>query len=218
MTRPVVPWSPEAERNVIGSALIWPESAEVLATEIEPSDFYDVFHADVARAIRARVLKGERINESIIATDLEAIEPDRDDHRRRLTALSVVAGSVIRPSVEEIWDCAARRRILLATQDLTAAAVDRSVPMDDVLDLARKVAEVAEVPTTHTEADPDLDSFLDLSDDEYNWLVPGLLERGDRLMVTGEEGRGKARSSDRSHSASRQGWGRSEWVPRSRCA
>ncbi|MDI3386359.1 AAA family ATPase [Streptomyces sp. B-S-A8] len=38
----------------------------------------------------------------------------------------------------------------------------------------------------------DMDSFLDSQDPEYDWLVPGLLERGDRLMLTGPEGKGKS--------------------------
>jgi 5S rRNA maturation endonuclease (ribonuclease M5) len=38
---------------------------------------------------------------------------------------------------------------------------------------------------------PDLYEFL-AGDDRYDWLVPGLIERGDRLMVTGFEGFGKS--------------------------
>ena len=38
---------------------------------------------------------------------------------------------------------------------------------------------------------PDLDEFLRGSL-EYSWLVPGLLEHGDRLMITGGEGSGKS--------------------------
>ncbi|HET6627054.1 MAG TPA: AAA family ATPase [Nocardioidaceae bacterium] len=37
-----------------------------------------------------------------------------------------------------------------------------------------------------------LAELLDLPDEEYDWLIPGLLERGDRLMITGEEGLGKS--------------------------
>lgn len=40
--------------------------------------------------------------------------------------------------------------------------------------------------------DRDIDEFLNSDDPEYDWLVPGLLERGDRLIVTGPEGGGKS--------------------------
>lgn len=39
---------------------------------------------------------------------------------------------------------------------------------------------------------PDLWEFLSVKDVEFDWLVPGLLERGDRLILTGFEGLGKS--------------------------
>ncbi|GAA5111377.1 AAA family ATPase [Haloechinothrix salitolerans] len=38
----------------------------------------------------------------------------------------------------------------------------------------------------------ELDAFLGQGVPEYDWLVPGLLERGDRVIVTGREGGGKS--------------------------
>lgn len=37
-----------------------------------------------------------------------------------------------------------------------------------------------------------LSELLDQADDEPDWLIPGLLERRDRLMLTGQEGLGKS--------------------------
>lgn len=41
-------------------------------------------------------------------------------------------------------------------------------------------------------ADKNIDEFLNSDDPEFDWLIPGLLERGDRLIVTGPEGGGKS--------------------------
>lgn len=41
-------------------------------------------------------------------------------------------------------------------------------------------------------ADPDLAEFLDQPEPEYDWVVPLLLERGDRVILTGAEGSGKS--------------------------
>lgn len=38
----------------------------------------------------------------------------------------------------------------------------------------------------------DLWEFIRQADDEYDWIVPGLLERGDRVILTGFEGLGKS--------------------------
>lgn len=41
-------------------------------------------------------------------------------------------------------------------------------------------------------ADEDVQDFLDAVEAEHDWLVPGLLERGDRVITTGAEGAGKS--------------------------
>jgi KaiC/GvpD/RAD55 family RecA-like ATPase len=38
----------------------------------------------------------------------------------------------------------------------------------------------------------DLDDFLHEPEPDYDWLIPGLLERGDRTIITGPEGGGKS--------------------------
>jgi hypothetical protein len=47
-------------------------------------------------------------------------------------------------------------------------------------------------PAAPAELAPDLWQFLATEDEDYDWIVPGLLERGDRLMLTGFEGLGKS--------------------------
>jgi hypothetical protein len=43
-----------------------------------------------------------------------------------------------------------------------------------------------------TDLAPDLWEFISAADEPYDWIVPHLLERGDRLMLTGFEGLGKS--------------------------
>lgn len=69
----------------------------------------------------------------------------------------------------------------------------------DVTDHVRAGHPIAEMPTTWSSAEPtrvelaqDLHEFLATPDEEYDWLVPQLLERGDRLILTGFEGLGKS--------------------------
>lgn len=40
--------------------------------------------------------------------------------------------------------------------------------------------------------DPDLDEFLAEAEPDYDWLIPGVVERGDRTIITGGEGAGKS--------------------------
>lgn len=56
----------------------------------------------------------------------------------------------------------------------------------------------ADFVVTHTEdvgtpdLAPDLHEFLAVEDEPYDWLIPNVLERGDRLIWTGTEGCGKS--------------------------
>jgi AAA domain len=62
----------------------------------------------------------------------------------------------------------------------------------DVSDLLAAGGGLADlVPVTPTLA-PDLHAFLATSDPPYDWVIADLLERGDRLVVTGPEGHGKS--------------------------
>lgn len=69
----------------------------------------------------------------------------------------------------------------------------------DVTDHLGAGRDLAELEITWTsdedavpELAPDLWEFIETPDEDFDWLVPHLLERGDRLMFTGFEGLGKA--------------------------
>jgi 5S rRNA maturation endonuclease (ribonuclease M5) len=69
----------------------------------------------------------------------------------------------------------------------------------DVTEHLRASYGLADLLTTHEpdqpvtpDLAPDLWDFLDGGDPGYRWLMPGILERGDRLMITGYEGWGKS--------------------------
>jgi hypothetical protein len=60
------------------------------------------------------------------------------------------------------------------------------------LDIAALETTWTSAPDAPPELAPDLWQFLNAADDQYDWLIPDLLERGDRLMLTGFEGLGKS--------------------------
>ncbi|MGH9053353.1 MAG: AAA family ATPase [Acidimicrobiia bacterium] len=80
------------------------------------------------------------------------------------------------------------------------------------LELARRAVEEAEPPKPYAAPalrvlspeeegrmldelqgrDPDIDEFLAAGEPDRAWLVPGLLDRGERLILTGPEGAGKS--------------------------
>lgn len=47
-------------------------------------------------------------------------------------------------------------------------------------------------PTDELNPDPELDAFLREPEPDYEWVIPNVLERGDRVILTGAEGAGKS--------------------------
>jgi hypothetical protein len=66
----------------------------------------------------------------------------------------------------------------------------------DHVQAGHSLVDLVEVWSTETPAKadlaPDLWEFISVADEPYNWIVPDLLERGDRLILTGFEGLGKS--------------------------
>lgn len=206
-----VPYSELAERNLLGSALLWQDAAEMVAAEVEPEDFYLPAHVAIARTIRSLVNGGSRITPEAVEHELAHIDGDNDRRHGYLVSLmSKAAPSAARKSAEEVWDRAARRRVGDGAASLKLATEDLTVPFDDIAAAARTLAGLAEVPIASALQSPDARDFLAEQDEAEDWLIPGLIERGDRLIVTGEEGRGKVRGSGRWPSAPPQESGPSE--------
>lgn len=90
-------------------------------------------------------------------------------------------------------ELAVRREVVgLATRALQAANNPSSDPYDVAADLLVQASSIAESgDPIRPPAVVDATDFL-AGEDTYDWLVPGLLERGDRLLITGGEGSGKS--------------------------
>lgn len=75
------------------------------------------------------------------------------------------------------------------------------MPDADPLAIAETLRSKAQGVIDGVEAEGDittltLGEFLSREDPDYAWVIPGLLERGDRLILTGSEGLGKALALD----------------------
>lgn len=75
-------------------------------------------------------------------------------------------------------------------------AIDGCKDVTDHVRAGHDVMDLVQIwtsdPQTRPDLAPDLWQFLATEDEDYDWIVPGLLERGDRLMLTGFEGLGKS--------------------------
>ena len=114
----------------------------------------------------------EPLREAVVTICADRDDPGRAHARTTAASLEKVGASV---------------RIVEATvgKDIT-----------DHLSAGRSLGELEETYTNEVlvKADlaPDLWEFITTEDPPYDWLIPNLIERGDRLMLTGFEGLGKS--------------------------
>lgn len=88
---------------------------------------------------------------------------------------------------------AVRRRLLDEAKRVEQSALNMDAPIDSIAaTIATRFASLRDSGVSEDVQSITLDELLTEEDDEPDWVIPGLLERRDRLMLTGEEGLGKS--------------------------
>lgn len=185
----VAPENPEAERDVIGALLMTPAYVPEVAAILEPTDFYAPERGRMFAAIIDLYQRGEVVNPATVAAKLGSVNGTRQKLLKLQTDCPASAGALLYAG--QVKDAARRFRLKQRAQRLVDLAADGA---DDALaDAERDMrATLDDLRGTPVAPAADLDEFIDGEDREHDWLLPGLLERGDRLILTGLEGKGKS--------------------------
>lgn len=175
---------------------------EVTAT-ISGGDYYDPRHEAIHDAATYLYARGEPVDPIAVA-----------DHLRRTKSLTRAGGGAYLHELTRavtvtsnagyyadiVRDTAQRRRLATYGRALVQHAVTPDhTPVTDLVERARVDLDtvVRGVPGVEEGGKPlgqYIDDFLDVDEaaDAVAWLVDGVLERQDRLIVTGGEGHGKS--------------------------
>lgn len=176
----LLPHDLETEAALVGWCLMLPVEAWRVLDHLTPDDFYRPAWA----ACIAELRKGHRTQAEL--ADLTGVDV--------VELMGAVSAAPYRHDIDRlvgrVADLAARRRVILASSEAIDAARDLTVDLATPADSLRGLLDDLDAPPVNrvTEAD----EFLVESDDTYDWVVPGLLERGDRMLVTAGEGVGKS--------------------------
>lgn len=179
-----------AEVQVVGAILLAPDRARVAAEIVTPADFADKRLAAAYSTMLSMHSTGQAIDEQTVAaklatgafrlTDLELF----DCRSRTYTPQNIDAYA------RQVAEAAGMRRLSAFGYRATAAA-ESDMSFSEAMTAAR-----GEWDQIGAEIAPSLDAPLlaDVLDgpDDYDWLIPNLLERRDRLILTGGEGSGKS--------------------------
>lgn len=191
-----------AEQAVLGAMLLSASAAAECLSALSSADFYRPAHQVIFAGIRTLA----RDDAPADAVTLLAWLEDAGETRAAGGApyLHTLIASV--PSVAQaphyariVRDRAVRRRLLEAGRRIVQMARAADAGAHGLTERAVREAEaVRDAGQADDVSTPTITEFLAVpeEDDSYDWVIPGLLERGDRLVLTGTEGAGKALAID----------------------
>lgn len=181
------------ELLVIGGCLLAPDMIPLAANLLTPEDFAHPNHAHVFRAMVALKKRGEPV-EPFTAHRL-AVEQGAQN-------LGIVelhdwvtlpgSGAVVMTYAKEVKEESTRRKLHVAGMQFHQAAQDPTIPAaDTVHKMLEQLKAIRDNSTNGDIVAKSLGEILDTPETPADWVIPDLLERGDRVIITGYEGLGK---------------------------
>lgn len=158
--------------------------------------------AGVAAGRPVWIVEGEKDTETLIGTGQVATCNPGGAGKWRAEYAALFAGA--RVSVVADRDRPGQAHARQVADGLAGVAaqvrvVEPAEPHKDITEHLRAGLTIHDVVVTRQSGEPikpdlapDLHAILESTDPDFDWLVPGLLERGDRLVLTGWEGMGKS--------------------------
>ncbi|KQU33541.1 AAA family ATPase [Rhodococcus sp. Leaf233] len=189
-----------AEQSLLGLAMMFPDKCEIALLTVEPDDWWQWRHRDLASVIQSMLRSGLSVDPTTVLGQVTARGWIGKIDGAWILSLAQLAW---RP--ESASDLARRVRELSGRRKLSAAAqrltqrLESGWESGDDTDVASAVAEirvaceVAEsvVAEKSLPIPQTMGAFLS-EPDTHDWLIPGMLERSERIVLTGAEGGGKS--------------------------
>lgn len=187
-----VPADRTIERTVLATCLVSATARREASKAITGQDFYYTQHREVWDAMQRLDRHQKHVDPATLSVVLTAGSLAHALLPELVTTVGDPDGIADYTTIVRNW--AVKRRLHNEALQVTQQALK---PETNANGYAASVAtRFAAIRDAGVEVDDVqammLDELLDLPDQEYDWLIPGLIERGDRLMVTGEEGLGKS--------------------------
>lgn len=187
------PHNDEAERSLLGAAMLSTQALEVLVTETSPDDFYGWANRQICEVLVTLHRSGlDKLDPLIVADELGPILLESVGGVAELMSMQtdVPAISNARKYANIIVEAATLRGLVTVADEIKGMVAD-GVDGHTALDFARERIGTVDMPIGTGEPSENIEQFM-ARKTEYDWIVPGLLERSDRTMLTAGEGQGKS--------------------------
>ncbi len=190
-----------AEQALLGAVLAAPDVAGPALLTVDERAWWKPMHATIAAVMSGRLRSDKPVDPQLVLVDLLARQGFGSETGPYLLTLMQRAWTPVNADfyADRIMHCAARRNLAAAgtrlRQRLDQSWVNGfSEPVSDFTKELREACDEAEKVDAGREAERPSLSLSELlsGEDAHDWLVPGLLERGERIILTGSEGLGKS--------------------------
>lgn len=187
-----------AETALLQACLASQHARQEVRKHLLPDDFYVPDHQRVYETMAALDRAGRPVDLVTVKDALDAQGHPQHIIAGLQTILLRLVGDVVGVSANAaeyaaiVHGWALRRRLQAAGASLERRAVDPAMPPERLA--AQTVTDLISIRDANAgdTTAVTLAELMDHPDDEPTWVIPGLLEHGDRLMLTGSEGIGKS--------------------------
>lgn len=187
------PQDRDAERAVLGHLMASPQVLADLLPDVDPAEFYQPAHETICRAILHLAANGRPADPLAVMARLSETGDIAQCREPLVDATADVpgVGSNAGHYLAIVKDRAQRRRLIDAATSIVQAAYHSDQPIEAIIGLAESTLAGATASDADVATLMNLDEFLaqDLPPKQY--VIPELLARGERLIITGPEGLGK---------------------------
>lgn len=186
-----------AEAVLISGLIHRPESRSAVWAQVDTIDLHPPYR-QIAEAVHGLHMRDAEV--SILSVLDEMGRRGTLSRAGGAAEVTSIAGNVGDPGYAlGVVTRGVRLRRLAALGARAVQAAEQ--PGTEPLELAQRIAGAAQsivhgIESAGAPDVPDLAAFLDVEDQPYDWVIPGMLEHGDRLILTGSEGLGKALALD----------------------
>jgi replicative DNA helicase len=185
-----------AEQSVLGACMLSARACKEVLDTLDPAAFYRPAHETIFNAVGRLHAKGEPVDPITLTKHLaDTGELARVGGASYLHTL--VQGTPTAANAEYyaeiVTDRSLRRGVIELGTRLAQLGYDPTGESHELIELAVTLARELR-DRGQAAADLPTEDILDFvqHEDTYDWIVPGLLERGDRLVLTASEGGGKS--------------------------
>ena len=185
----------ESEKAVVGALMQAPSKTRATAGIVAPGDFSSPILGGLYSLMVGKAASGQKLDPLVLWNEVRADKTLSRSIKSATDLHDLMEATPTAANVDyyarQVAESGQNRRLAAAGVRLQQLSDAADMPAGEKLTLARKELDAIASDYAGQAAAPTLADILAVPDAEIEWVIPGLLARRDRLVLTGAEGLGK---------------------------